>query len=159
MLHITCRGCRTGLTCTVRFGRYGTPCQHRHPNPPSSKGRLGRSAAISGAEPATLVLAGGARGPERAGSTPSPLRRIGPKTRETWAQDCDGPLPPGTQPRPMHRSLEPPASQLHPARGWERDEGQTILSGDGAGDQISYPLPRSSRIPSAPHISRTGPVG
>jgi len=57
----------------------------------------------------------------------------------------------------MYRSLEPPESQRNPAPGWERDEGQTILSGDGAGGQSSYPLPRTSRIPSTPSDLAHGP--
>jgi len=57
----------------------------------------------------------------------------------------------------MYRSLEPRESQRNPAPGWERDEGQTILSGDGAGGQSSYPLPRTSRIPSTPSDLAHGP--
>ena len=87
----------------------------------------------------------------------APLRRIGPKTRETWAQVPADPLLPGTQPRPMYRSLEPPEPQPLPARGGERDEGQTILCGDGAGDRTSCPLPHSSRIPSTPYNLAHGP--
>jgi len=59
----------------------------------------------------------------------------------------------------MYRSLEPPAPQRNPVRGWERDGSDQ--SSAGMGRAVRLPA-RSQAPPGFPRrrtTSRTGPVG